>query len=127
MGMGRWRLDGSPPETGPHGFSDGGEDGVALRVFDKEAVLVNNGGAISIAQFSEADEVVSEPRDDVAGAGLEGRDSWDGQLGRGCRGVGVASGSADGDGWCCGVDVKKRGIGGEVVITGAGVNDRGGV
>ena len=125
--MRRGRLDGSPPEMGPRWFSDGSEDGVALRVFDKEAVLVNNGGAISIAQFIEADEVVSELWDDVAGAGLEGRDSWDGQLGHGCRGVGVASGSADGDGWCCWIDVKKWGGGGEVVITGAGVNDCGGV
>ena len=56
-----------------------------MRVFDKEAVLVNNGGAISIAQFSKADEVVSEPRDDVSSAGLEGRDGWNGQVGRGCR------------------------------------------
>ena len=70
-------------ETCPRGFLDALEDGVALRVLDKEAVLVNDGSAISIAQFSKADEVVSEPRDDVSSAGLEGRDGWNNQMGQG--------------------------------------------
>ena len=66
-----WRLRGrnvDAPKSGARWFARSAKDVVTRAVVDCDVLSIYKCGAASIAQFAQADEVVRESWDDVAGA-----------------------------------------------------------
>ena len=86
-------------------------------------MFVQDSGAVSITEFTQADEVVGEPWYDVAGSSCNRWNARDGQLGRSGGGSLFSRGGADVSARRGRINVDERGRGCEVVIGGAGVDN----
>ena len=67
----RWRWEGrnvDASQLGARWLTHSGKYMVTRAVTDRDVLSINKSSAASIAQFSQTDEVVSESRDDTAGA-----------------------------------------------------------
>ena len=62
------------PEADARWFPSPSEDGVAVFVVHKHLMLVHDGCAICVAEFSQTKQIVGKAQHDVSGLDVEG---WD--------------------------------------------------
>jgi len=124
-GWRRWWGDIYSPQARSILFTLACEDVVAVFILDDERVFVQVSGAVSVAEFAKANQVVLKAGHDVSRSGRVRGYGWDGKLGRGAGRLGFPGGGADGGARRGGVKMRERGRAGEVVIRGAGIRDGG--
>lgn len=112
------RRETCAPETSPRVFPWSCYDASTRGIKDVQEVARDLCCAVGVAQFAEADEVVGEGREDVAGLGPRGNRRY-GEAASGVRMNLLAGGSAD----CCGRssagDVREGRVVTEVVVRGS--------
>lgn len=124
-GWRRWRRDIYTPQARSVLFTLACEDVVAVFILDDERVFVQVSGAVSVAEFAKANQVVLKAGHDVSRSGRVSGYGRDGKLGRGAGRFGFPCGGADGGARCRGVKMRERGRACEVVIRGTGIRDGG--
>ena len=105
------------PQLWPCSFLGAVENFVSLVIAYFELVFVDVRCAISIAEFTQAEYVVGESRDDVSCACAEQWGAGDCQDCRPCRCFGFPGGCLDSHFWCCGVNIEQWCSRHEVVVT----------